>query len=64
MLSGSVEIGENTWVAPSVCIREQVTIGKNSLVGLGALVTKDIPDNEVWAGFPAKKVKDNNITDV
>ena len=26
--------------------------------------TKDIPDNEVWAGFPAKKVKDNNITDV
>jgi len=31
-----------------------VTIGKNSVVGMGSIVTKDIPDNQVWFGNPAK----------
>jgi serine acetyltransferase len=34
-------------------------IGSNTLVGLGALVINNIPDNEVWLGVPAKKIKDN-----
>jgi len=34
-----------------------ITIGRNSLVGAGSLVTKDIPNNELWMGSPAKFVK-------
>lgn len=44
-------------------VLEQVTIGENSIVAAGAVVTKDIPDNEVWAGVPARfirKVGENN----
>jgi UDP-2-acetamido-3-amino-2,3-dideoxy-glucuronate N-acetyltransferase len=34
-----------------------VTIGKNSMIGAGSLVTKNIPDNELWYGSPAKFIK-------
>lgn len=34
------------------------TIGENAMVGAGSVVTKDIPDNELWYGNPAKKMKD------
>lgn len=40
-----------------------VTIGKNAMVGAGSLVTKSIPDNELWFGSPAKfirKIEDGN----
>lgn len=58
MIGGSTEIGENTWIAPSVAIKDRLKIGSNVTVGLGAIVTKNIPDNEVWIGFPAKKLRD------
>lgn len=35
-----------------------VTIGENAMTGLGSLVIRDIPANELWAGHPAKKLKD------
>ena len=35
-----------------------VTIGKNSIVAAGAIVTKDVPDNVVVAGVPAKIIKE------
>lgn len=34
-----------------------VVIGDNSIIGAGSIVTKNIPDNEVWAGVPAKFIK-------
>ena len=46
------------WIASYAIILPGVTIGKNSVVGAGSVVTKDIPDYEVWAGVPAKKIKD------
>lgn len=58
MVGGSVEIGKNAWIAPSVCIRDGVTIGDHSFIGLGALITKDVPPSELWAGVPARKIKD------
>ncbi|MBB1322655.1 UDP-3-O-(3-hydroxymyristoyl)glucosamine N-acyltransferase [Shewanella sp. SR43-8] len=57
-LSGGVIVGENAWVAPNSCTHQKVTIGDNSLVGLGAVVTKNVPDNTVFAGNPAKKIRD------
>lgn len=56
-VSGSCTIGENTWVGPNACIRDQRTVGANSLIGMGAVVAKNVPDNEVWAGNPAKPMK-------
>lgn len=54
-VSGSCVVGENTWVGPNASIRDQRNIGDNTMVGMGSVVVKNIGDNEVWAGNPAKK---------
>ena len=56
-LSGGVVVGKNAWIAPNSCTHQKVTIGESSLVGLGAVVTKDVPDKCVYAGNPAKKIR-------
>ena len=53
MVGGSTEIGDYAWIAPSVSLREGIKIGEKAFVGLGAVVTKDIPDNTVVVGNPA-----------
>ncbi len=57
MIGGSTIVEENVWVAPSVSVRDGIQIGKDSLIGLGAVVTKNIPDGEIWVGNPAKNIK-------
>lgn len=57
MIGGSTKILDNTWIAPSATLRDGLLIGKNVIVGIGANVTKSIPENEVWIGNPAKKIK-------
>lgn len=59
-VSGSVHIGENAWIGPNASILQKVIIGKNSLVGLGAVVTKNIPENTIYAGNPAKYIRNIN----
>ena len=51
-----VRIGENVWIGANVSIVDGVTIGAHSVVGIASVVTKNIPDNEVWAGNPCKKI--------
>ena len=51
---GSVHIGRDTWVSTSI-IRDQLTVGSSSVVGMGAVVTKNVPDNIIVAGIPAKQ---------
>ncbi|WP_059105290.1 sugar O-acetyltransferase [Shouchella shacheensis] len=53
----SVIIGENAWIGSSSSILPGVTIGDNAIVAAGAVVTKDVPENTVVAGVPAKVVK-------
>ncbi len=55
--SGSIIIGENTFVGVNTIISKSVTIGKNVIIGAGSVVTKDIPNDEIWAGNPAKFIK-------
>lgn len=61
----SVKIKRNAWVGAGAVICPGVTIGENSVIGAGSVVTKDVPDNSVYAGVPAKFIKnielENNI---
>lgn len=45
-------------IAAGARLKGGVTVGENSLVGFGSIVTKDVPDNEIWIGVPAKKMGD------
>lgn len=54
MIAGSVELGDYSWIAPSAAIREVVKVGRQATVGIGAVVTKNIPDGETWTGVPAR----------
>lgn len=55
--SEGVTIGNNVWIGGSVTIIPGVKIGNNVVIGAGSVVTKNVPDNEVWAGNPAKFIK-------
>jgi maltose O-acetyltransferase len=52
-----VTIGDNVWVGGRAVINPGVTIGNNVVVGSGSVVTKDVPDNVVVAGNPARILK-------
>ncbi len=51
-----VKIGNNVWLGRDVTILKGVTIGENVLIGMGSIVTKDIPANSVAVGTPAKVI--------
>lgn len=55
--SKPVTIGDDVWIGGGSIILPGVTIGNNVVVGAGSVVTKDIPDNVVVAGNPAKIIK-------
>lgn len=61
-----VTIGNDVWIGGNVTILPGVTIGSNVIIAAGAVVTKDIPDNCVAGGIPAKKIKDieNDVADI
>lgn len=54
MIAGSVKIGKNVWVAPSSSFLQKLTVGDDSIVGLGSVVVKSVDANSVVAGNPAK----------
>lgn len=49
-------IGEGAFVAANAVILPGVTVGAFSIIGAGAVVTKDVPAREFWAGVPARKI--------
>lgn len=54
--SGMVRIGNNVYIAQHCTIMKGVTIGDNCIIGYGSTVTKDIPNNSVAVGTPAKVI--------
>lgn len=57
-ISGNCEIGEMTFIGTGAIILPKVKIGSNVIIGAGAVVTKDIPDNCVAVGSPARVIKE------
>jgi acetyltransferase-like isoleucine patch superfamily enzyme len=57
LVGGLVEIGDHSRIGIGAVVRPKSKIGRNVIVGAGAVVTKDIPDNQVWAGNPARFMK-------
>lgn len=54
IIAGSCKIGDDVWIAPAAAIRDWRTVGNGSVVGLGAVVTKDVPPGVTVVGNPAK----------
>lgn len=59
-LGGCVEAGDFSFIGIGAIILPNVRIGKRTIIGAGSVVTKDIPDNAVAYGNPAKVIRDNN----
>lgn len=53
---GCIEIGDNVFIGSNTTILQNVRIGTNVIIGAGTLVNKDIPDNSVAVGVPAKVI--------
>ncbi|GEL94073.1 sugar O-acetyltransferase [Cellulomonas composti] len=53
-----IVLGDNVWLGGGVVVCPGVTIGSNTVVGAGAVVTKDLPANVVAVGIPARVVRD------
>ena len=54
---GEVKIGNNVWIGDKATILSGVHIGDNVIVGANSVVTKDVPDGELWVGNPAHFVR-------
>jgi acetyltransferase-like isoleucine patch superfamily enzyme len=52
-----VDVGNNCWIGYGACILRGVTVGDNCIVGSNSVVTKDVPDDTVVAGMPAKVLR-------
>lgn len=57
LMVGHIHIKKNAWIGANATILPGVTIGENSIVASGAVVSKDVPDNTIAGGIPAKIIK-------
>lgn len=55
-LAGGVRVGESAYVGTNACVRQYTTVGRGATVGMGAVVLTDVPDDEIWAGVPARRL--------
>lgn len=51
-----VDIGNDVWIGEQVAFTKSLRVGNGAAIGLRSLVSKDIPDYEIWAGAPARQV--------
>ena len=56
MIAGSSIIGEDVWISPSSSILNKKCIGNNSVIGMGAVVLKDVKEGQIIIGNPGKEL--------
>ena len=61
MVSLPVEIKDNIFIGMDSIILKGITIGNNVVIAAGTVVTKNIPDNQIWGGNPAQFIRNNKI---
>lgn len=54
-------IGDDVWIGANVVILRGVRVGDGAVIAAGAVVTKDVPENEIWGGVPAKFIRKRQI---
>ena len=57
MLPSPIRIGKNVWIGAHATVLPGVAVGDNAVIAAGAVVTKNVPENAVVAGVPAKVIK-------
>lgn len=55
-------VGNFVSIGSNVTILGGLTIGDNAIIGAGSVITKDVPPDEIWAGNPAKIMKDGGVS--
>ncbi len=58
LLTKPIVVKRNAWLGANVTVLAGVTIGENTIVAAGSVVTKDVPDNMVVAGSPARVIRE------
>ncbi|WP_354002759.1 hypothetical protein [Microbacterium elymi] len=58
-LGGTVRIREAAYIGMNASVRQGLTVGAEATIGMGAAVTRDVPDQQTWAGVPAREMGDN-----
>lgn len=61
--AGIITIGKGCWIGHRASIVGKVTIGNNAIIGAGALVINDIPNNAIAVGVPAKVIKIREVSE-
>lgn len=56
-LDSKTKVGADVWIGNSVLVKANVTIGHGAVIGMGSVVTKDVPPYEIWGGNPARLIK-------
>jgi sugar O-acyltransferase (sialic acid O-acetyltransferase NeuD family) len=55
-LGGACHVGRGAYLGSGACLREGIDVGEWALVGMGSVVTRDVPAKRVWYGVPARDV--------
>lgn len=55
-VGGACHLGQGAYIGSGACLREGITIGEWAMVGMGSVVTRDVPPGRLWYGVPARDV--------